>query len=47
MVDYVGILIQIFVRIHLEDFWDTQIKKMTNYISLNFECPRIKMGYQE
>ena len=46
MVDYVGMFSRIFVRIHLEDFWDTQIKKMINYISLNFECPKIKMECQ-
>ena len=30
MVDYVGTFSLTFVRIHLEDFWDTQILKIYN-----------------
>ena len=33
MVDYGGIIIQIFARIHLEDFWDTQNLKIYNLSS--------------
>lgn len=30
MADYVGMFLQHFVRIYLEDFWDTQILKIYN-----------------